>query len=65
MNKEKAMRWVVEIRYESMSGNPEVKRYKVKAPTENSAIYVAQRKLECLKTYKKTYGGDARLVEDN
>jgi hypothetical protein len=59
------MRWIVEIRYETMSGNPEVKRYKVKAPTENSAIYIAQRKLECLKFYKKTYGGDATLVEDN
>jgi hypothetical protein len=58
------MKWIVEIRYENMAGNPAVKKYKVQAPTAHTAIYVAQRKLENLKTFKKTYGGDATKLED-
>jgi hypothetical protein len=48
------MRWTVKITYEKMNGDLDVKEYKVNAPTEATARYVAQRKLENLKSFKKT-----------
>ena len=56
-------RWRVELRYESMDGNPEARVYHVKASKFMSAIKLAQVKLERMKSFKKHVGGDAVQVD--
>lgn len=53
------MRYVVEIMYETMQGDPAVRRYNVSAANEKSAIKLAQNRLERLKSFKKTHSGNA------
>jgi len=57
------MYWRVELQYETMSGNPASRVYHVTAVKHESAIKLAQAKLERMKSFKKHYAGNAIQVE--
>lgn len=58
------LKWLVEMRYQTMAGNPAARRYVVKATNPSSAMKLAQVRLERLKSFAKSYGGDAVPYEE-
>lgn len=54
-------KYLVEVNYQSLAGNPLGKRYQINAKDPDSALSLALQKVKKLKNWAKTYGATIDL----